>query len=73
MYRSLPRYTPSELDRLQLPILGALLGNDMVEPSPDDVAAADELINRRAVKAREAIRDLQRQGLYPALPGDRDD
>lgn len=65
IYKALPRIDPSTIDALPLPVLGALLGNDMVDPTAEEEAAADELVASRARRAQAGRQRLVEQGILP--------
>lgn len=62
VYRLLPSYPPDTLDVMSTHMIGGLLGNDMVDPDPADVEAAERLINERGRRARDAMRGLRAEG-----------
>ena len=54
VHRMLPTYDPFTLDRLTLPHIGALLGNDLVD-SPD-ISDVDGMMARRAARVVETAK-----------------
>lgn len=71
VYRLLPSYPPDVLNGMSVHVIGGLLGNDMVDPDPADVEAAERLINERGRRARDAIKGLRDAGALeqPASAG----
>ena len=53
VWRALPQYDPEWLDDMPLPVVGALLGNDVVEPSDAELAEAETLRLDRAKRATQ--------------------